>query len=294
MARRRCPSGVDVNDFDEAAVMPYVYDLIRLATSARLGPAVTLNRKDIATAILDGYCMGLAEPRPMLVNQAADWLRLFANAGVAALREFRLRLEDYLRASPLEDVVRPLRKSLPKGAEVLRFVARTKGGGSLGRPRFLVVTSWNSGTGVREAKALVPAAWAWAPGKKGRPSRFVELACGVYRSPDATLKIEAGYIFWRIAPYAREIDIKAVKPQGLTPGLLSAMGADLGTIHAAHARSSQIKADLELRDRLRLKRAANAAEKTTRREFAASSPGTVPQARCATHGPATPFSPISM
>ena len=142
--------------------------------------------------------------------------------------------------------MRPLRKSLSKGAEVLRFVARTKGGGSLGRPRLLVVASWNSGTGVREAKALVPSAWARAHGKKGRPSHFVELACGVYRSPDATLKIEAGTILRRIAPDTRKIDIKAVKPQGLAPRLLSVMGADLGTIHAALARSLQIKADLEL------------------------------------------------
>jgi len=49
-------------------------------------------------------------------DEAADWLRPFANAGVAALREFGLELEDYPRASPPEDLVRPLRKSLPKGA----------------------------------------------------------------------------------------------------------------------------------------------------------------------------------
>ena len=33
-------------------------------------------------------------------DEAADWLRPFANAGVAALREFGLELEDYPRASP--------------------------------------------------------------------------------------------------------------------------------------------------------------------------------------------------
>ena len=49
-------------------------------------------------------------------DEAADWPRPFANAGVAALREFGLELEDYPRASPPEDLVRPLRKSLPKGA----------------------------------------------------------------------------------------------------------------------------------------------------------------------------------
>ena len=37
--RRRSP-GRGVNDFDEGAVTPYVFDLVRLATSARLRPTV--------------------------------------------------------------------------------------------------------------------------------------------------------------------------------------------------------------------------------------------------------------
>src|SRR5262245_5389682 len=45
-----------VNDFDEAADMPYTVDIVRLATSAVLArPDGRIRRKDICSAILDGY-----------------------------------------------------------------------------------------------------------------------------------------------------------------------------------------------------------------------------------------------
>src|SRR5579871_6922324 len=53
-----------VNDFDEAAVLPYTVDLVRLATSAILAIEaghLTLKGKDICTAILDGYIENLRE-----------------------------------------------------------------------------------------------------------------------------------------------------------------------------------------------------------------------------------------
>src|SRR5580693_2001730 len=46
-----------VNDFDEADIMPYAYDLVRLATSAAL--ALPASRKEAAAAILAGYRQGL-------------------------------------------------------------------------------------------------------------------------------------------------------------------------------------------------------------------------------------------
>jgi hypothetical protein len=257
-----------VNDFDEAAVMPYAYDLIRLVTSARLAPGATLARKAIAAAILDGYRAGLAEPRPMLIDENAVWLRSFTHASIKSVREFWQEIEDCASTIPPEAVVRMLCKSLPKGAEVLRFASRVKGGGSLGRPRFIVIASWNCGTVLREAKALVPSAWSWAHAKKGRISRFMELAGGAYRSPDPKLRMEAGYIVRRLAPDSCKIEIKEVEPHGLTPTLLSAMGADLGAVHAAGARPRRIQADLEARDPIWLERAAQTAEKMARIEFA--------------------------
>lgn len=272
-----------VNDFDEAAVMPYAYDLVRLVTSARLAPGITLARKAIAAAVMDGYRRGLAEPRPMLVDENAVWLRPFTNASIKSVREFWQALEDCPSVIPQDEVVRLLCKSLPKGAEVLRFASRAKGSGSLGRPRFLIIASWNSGLVVREAKALVPSAWAWAHAKKGRTGRFAELARGAWRSPDPKLKTGAGYIVRRVAPDSCKIEIGDIESHGLTPTLLSAMGADLGAIHAAGVKPRRIEADLEMREPMWLERATQAAEKMTRLEFAAfksasvqSSPGANP------------------
>jgi uncharacterized protein (DUF2252 family) len=53
-----------VNDFDEAAMIPYTNDLVRLAASALLaieGGHLSLKAKDACTVILDGYRKSLAE-----------------------------------------------------------------------------------------------------------------------------------------------------------------------------------------------------------------------------------------
>ena len=76
-----------VNDLDEAAVIPYAYDLVRLAASAQLArdakdaeegglaPFVALSAADAADAILAGYRGGLNSPRPTLLDEQETWLR---------------------------------------------------------------------------------------------------------------------------------------------------------------------------------------------------------------------------
>src|SRR3954454_13239233 len=63
-----------VNDFDEAAEMPYVLDLVRLATSAALARRVSAT-KDICSAILDGYEKGVSQPRPFVLDENHQRLR---------------------------------------------------------------------------------------------------------------------------------------------------------------------------------------------------------------------------
>ena len=65
--------------------------------------------------------------------------------------------------------------------------ARRKGGGGLGRPRYVAIAKWRGGRIVREAKALVPSAWDWAHWRWSRPRRAMELARGAYRSPGPAL-----------------------------------------------------------------------------------------------------------
>src|SRR5262245_62126404 len=65
-----------VNDFDEAAEMPYLLDLVRLAASALVpdGPR-TAKAKQVCASLLDGYRDGLQQPHPVVLDRDFDWLR---------------------------------------------------------------------------------------------------------------------------------------------------------------------------------------------------------------------------
>ena len=71
-----------VNDFDEAAVLPYTIDLVRLATSAMFAIAdghLALKPKDACASILEGYKEALtAGGRPFVLEEENTWLRQIA------------------------------------------------------------------------------------------------------------------------------------------------------------------------------------------------------------------------
>ena len=67
-------------------------------------------------------------------------------------------MSKYPDVQPPRKVARKLAQSLPNQARIVRFCTRVKGGGSLGRPRYVAVATWCGGQIVREAKALVPSA----------------------------------------------------------------------------------------------------------------------------------------
>src|SRR5579864_1626737 len=71
-----------INDFDEAAVLPYTIDLVRLATSAMLAIAdghLNLKPKDACSSILEGYIESLAgHGRPFVLEEEHVWLREIA------------------------------------------------------------------------------------------------------------------------------------------------------------------------------------------------------------------------
>lgn len=256
-----------VNDFDEAAVMPYAYDLVRLMTSIRLAPKFRADAGRAAGAVLKGYVEALGAPRPMLLDQGAPWFRTLVARLADTSGAFWQEIEGCERASPPRAVARALRRSLPKGAKLRRFATRRKGGGSLGRPRYLALAEWQGGGVVREAKAMVPSAWEWAHSKVSKSLRFLELAYGENRSPDPSLALAGGYLLRRVAADARKLDVKEVAKQGLGVRLLEAMGADLGSIHAMDARAPKILGDLMQRDRHWLHAASEVAEQAVQNDY---------------------------
>ena len=64
-----------VNDFDEAAVIPYAFDLVRLAASARLAANLPIGSRAIARTLIDGYSDGLERRRPTLLDEQERWMR---------------------------------------------------------------------------------------------------------------------------------------------------------------------------------------------------------------------------
>jgi hypothetical protein len=247
--------------------MPYALDLVRLTTSALLSPHLQLSGDDLAEAILKGYRRGLANPCAVLLDEGLGWLRAYANPTAKSNKEFWKEVDGYPVATPTREAREALKMSLPDDAETLRFATRRKGGGGLGRPRYIAIASWNSGHIVREAKALVPSAWDWAH-KATLPSRLMDAANGRFRSPDPHLHLRSNFVLRRIAPDSRKIDIADLEVQGLTEDLFSAMAADLAAIHAASERAVRIPEDLDSRPAGWLRAAADIAKASVERDYA--------------------------
>jgi len=226
-----------VNDFDEAAVMPYAFDLVRLVASAHLAPGLAIDIDDIAAAVLKGYRRGLERPRPTLLDEHETWMRPYVACSDAERRAFWQEIDALPTADPPRLVKRGLQRTLPAGARIVRFAARAKGNGGLGRPRFVADAVWCGGRVLREARAQVPSAWSWARDDTRAKPQFAKLSDGAYRAPDPWLALRDNFIFRRIAADSRKVELDQDAQARLTLRLLEAMGFDLGAIHAAAKRS---------------------------------------------------------
>ena len=88
-----------VNDFDEAAVIPYPFDLVRLATSIRLARLAGVSNQDAAAGIAKGYAQGLAAPRPTLLDEQEMWMREYVGVSDRKREKFWKKLYDLPAAS---------------------------------------------------------------------------------------------------------------------------------------------------------------------------------------------------
>jgi uncharacterized protein (DUF2252 family) len=222
-----------VNDFDDAANMPYASDLVRLTTSARLAPDLRGDHSTVADHILEGYRHGLATAAPTLLDEQEIWMRAWVACSDKDRAKFWADVETYPTAVPPVEVAEELARSLPEEAVIVRYATRRKGGGGLGRPRYIAIAAWRGGRIVREAKAVVPSAWDWAHGVGAPVSRVLDVAMGRTRSPDAHMSVARGFVIRRIAADSRKIDVGDLTGGELRARLLRAMGSDLGAIHAA-------------------------------------------------------------
>lgn len=221
-----------VNDFDEAADMPYCLDLVRLAASALLGGD---DRKyaalTISSAILDGYQKGLVAPSPIVLERDWDWLR----ESVVVPEERRARFwkkMDALTNEAAPDRFRTaLAAAMPEAGLQFKTSRRVAGTGSLGRPRWVGVADWRGGAVVREAKALVTSGWSLARKQPDAPIRSGEIAAGRFRAPDPWYHVDNGIVVRRLSPNNRKIEADKRGAFLLDPPVHSVMGQELAAVH---------------------------------------------------------------
>ena len=228
-----------VNDFDDAAILPFTYDLVRLATSARLAPGIAGDPDDRAHWILSGYLRGVEDPKPWILDGSQPWMKLLRDRPMTRLGIAGDATNSVVPYAQLpSETFAALMENLPPGTTQPIFSTRQRGGGSLGRPRYLVQGQWRGGPVRREAKVFVPSAWDWASGLSGVAGQALMLAEGRYRSPDPFLRIISGCMIRRIAYDSEKIDLTESDSAAFSADVLAAMGGDLAAIHLSGAVGS--------------------------------------------------------
>ncbi|KQZ22413.1 DUF2252 family protein [Caulobacter sp. Root1472] len=220
------------NDFDDAAVMPYPLDLVRLAASALLARQdEVVGAREICEAILEGYAAGLAAPQPFVLERDHKGLR----KAVVLPEPDRVAYWAKFAAPPSRPIPpryrAALAAALPDPAAAFETFPRTAGVGSLGRPRFVARTEWRGGPVLREVKAVVVSAWALRHG--GDPSiRAGEIAQGRFRAVDPHYRVADGVVVRRLSPNSRKIEAKDSIDGLLSRDMLAAMGREIAACHA--------------------------------------------------------------
>ncbi|WP_222950481.1 DUF2252 family protein [Sphingomonas sp. JC676] len=220
-----------VNDFDEAARLPWPLDLVRLCASLALA-IPGWKTSDIAELALDGYRAGIAEPRAMVLERGHRRLRDAFAADDAYRQDF---WEEREEARPTGDVPPALRAALlaalPEPGLPVSISPRQAGAGSLGRPRFVAYCSdYRGGPIAVEVKAQLPSCWA----SGHEPGLSEMVAHGRFRSPDPLFHYAGGFSVRRLSPNSRKLEFGEIR-SALADRLVRAMAGDLATIHAGDA-----------------------------------------------------------
>ena len=228
-----------VNDFDEACVLSYTHDLVRLATSALLAIQaghLSLPGRGACDALLKGYADGLAEGgRPYVLEAQHHRLRTAALGELRDPAVFWPKL-DALPTIPAAEVPTPARQALegllPEPGLAYRVVHRQAGLGSLGRQRWTAIATWGGGPLAREVKALVPSAYWWVhPNAEPDLSAYQALLDRAVRVPDPFVRVAGRWIVRRLAPDCSRIELAALPAGRDETRLLRAMGRETANVH---------------------------------------------------------------
>jgi len=234
-----------INDFDEAAFLPFTLDLVRLATSALLAGAaghLSITAADAAGAILEGYTRILESGgRPFVLGGHHAWLRELAideQRDPARFWEKMDALPDWKGKIPAS-AARALQKMLPTPVPTGRIAHRIAGLGSLGRERYTLLLDWGGGKLAREAKRLTVSAahWALDARKKTTGILYERILEQAVRCPDPFVRLQGPWIVRRLAPNCSRIELSSLPRQRDERHLLLHMGQETANLHLGSPRA---------------------------------------------------------
>ncbi len=233
-----------VNDYDEAARMPYALDLVRLATSALLAnPDRAMSAGEICAAVLEGYRVGLSAPTPVVLDRDWGWMRKLFVVPNKQRAKFWSKIEAARRKPAPASYRRALAGAMPQPGLPMWTARRTAGTGSLGRPRWIGIGEWHGAPVVRELKVVFVSGWTLAHGRGARSVQCDVIANGRYRAKDPWYKLQDNLVLRRLSPNNRKIEAEKEGPSLITPYMLSTMGLELANVHlgTGNARDAVVR-----------------------------------------------------
>lgn len=244
-----------INDFDEAAALPYALDLVRLATSAALAAeyeGFDLKFSDACHSILEGYRESLEEGgRPFVLEENNSWLREIATGELRDPPHFWQKIGSLprIKAEVPASARAALDRLMPERDLNQSYRRRIAGLGSLGHMRIVAVAEYHGGRIAREAKTLAPSSAYWAGHEKG-PVEFIYSAIlsRAVRCPDPFVQVQGTWVVRRLSPHCCRIELDVMPANRDHLRLLSAMGWETANIHlGAQNASSKVLRDLKRR-----------------------------------------------
>lgn len=227
-----------VNDFDEAALLPYTMDLVRLAASAQLAVQIghlMLKPKDACAAILEGYRESLSRGgRPFVLEEENQWLRKIALGELRDPVHFWKKMDALprVREGVAVSAQEALEHLMPEPGLSFRIARRVAGLGSLGHQRLVAIAECSGGKIAREAKALVPSSIHWSQDDTQAPEiMYHAIMSGAVRSRDPFVQLRGRWIVRRLSPHCCRVELAALPADRDELKLLFAMGWETANIH---------------------------------------------------------------
>jgi hypothetical protein len=266
-----------INDFDEASMMPYTIDLVRLAASAHLAidsEQLRIPHRDACAAILSGYKESIAAGGSAWVLGAKhEWLFEMVKPSLRDPLGFWQKLESQPSISGKlpGNARKGIEKMMPGKVSKYRVVHRVAGMGSLGRQRFVALADYQGGPVCREAKALAPSAWDWAhrnlKNNESQPIRYQRALDTSVRAVDPFVRLVGKWIVRRLAPDCSKVNLAVFPQERAENRLLHAMGWEVANLHLGSGRMVRVAADFEKRPAGWLHKAAARMVAATKQDF---------------------------